>query len=341
MMNNRNLIKMVNELKMSPRIYTPSPYWKKLNLFHIQQLNDYGLQNFKRSVNRSYYNWGVIGFVYQQMPFVRSELMKGNFNPLIKSKYKKSNVQHANELEAGGKFFYGIFVSYLYDYISRIDHLDLLKRISEPSFGSPLLVSYHGKIISQDVCNSVHEFYSIMQVNNLNSKFEIAEMGAGYGRLAYVFLKALPRANYCIIDIPPALFVAQEYLKKVFPKEKIFSFRHFDNFNEIEKEFNSSRLRFLLPHQIENIPKDFFDITINIASFQEMATGQIKNYIKQIDRLTKGYFYSKQWKKAHAKENSFIKENEYPIPPKWRRIYHRKHPIQTMFFEALYKTRSD
>lgn len=340
--NYKDLVKMLDELKTLSRLYKPSPTWQDLNVFHNKQLRQHGLSNLKRSVNRTYFNWGVFGFFLQHLPFTLSEIIRGNLKPIIKSEYieKGSASKKYNELEIGGKYIYGVFVAYLYDYVSRIDRLRLLEKIPEPSFGSPVLVKYRERSISQDVCNSIHEFYSITKKIDLNKKLEIAEIGAGYGRLAYVFLKILPRANYCIIDIPPALYIAQEYLKKIFPKENFFFFRHFDNFDKVKKDFREARIKFIMPHQVKYLPKDLFDITINISSLHEMRTDQIRDYIKQIDRLCNGYVYFKQWKQSKRPDNNFIRENEYPIPTKWIKIYHHKHPIQNMFFEALYKTRS-
>ena len=165
----------------------------------------------------------------------------------------------------------------------------------------------------------------------------ILEIGAGYGRLAYIFLDQLVNASYCIIDIPPALFIAQKYLTEVFPKEKIFHFRSFKSFNKVKKEFELARIRFLSADQIELLPDNYFDLVINISSLHEMTREQIKNYISQIDRLCNGYFYTKQWRRSKISDNNYISEKDYPRFADWRTIFHRQHPIQKMFFEALYR----
>lgn len=366
---NNALNEMLHELEIAPRLYRPSVFWENLNLAHIRYIRKRGINHFKRSINRTYFHWGVSEFRHQLSPIL-SELQKGNMLPLIGSKLVGKNIKYTTEerftklaarflktsrlnflrisdswltllsmLESATLLLYKIYVAYLYDYISRSDRFKLLKKLSEPRVGGPLLVRYRGSVISQDLCNSVHEFYRITKETDINKELKIGEIGAGYGRLAYVFLKALKKSNYCIIDIPPALFISQEYLRKLFPREKIFLFRPFANFKEIEREFVNARIKFLLPHQIEYLPKDYFDIMINISSLHEMRRDQINNYIKQENRLTQGFTYLKQWKKARAKDNNFIREEEYPIPLKWKKIFHRTHPIQNLFFEALYRTR--
>lgn len=338
---NKELSRMMDTLNSAPKIYVPSNFWQMLSASHTKMLGMRGLNYFKRSINGEYFDWRISGIYLHQLQIFFSEICRGNIAPILKSKfiYKNSPEKVFYKFEFLSRFIYKVYVAYLYDYVSKIDHMRLLKKISEPSLGSPLLVGYRNRFISQDLCNSSHEFYSITKEADVNKELKIGEIGAGYGRLAYVFLKALKKSSYCIIDIPPALFISQEYLRKLFPKEKIFLFRPFTNFKEIEHEFANARIKFLLPHQIQYLPKDCFDIMINISSLHEMSRDQISNYIKQEDRLTQGFVYLKQWKRGRTQDNNFIGEEEYPIPSKWKKIFHRTHPIQNLFFEALYRTR--
>ena len=200
------------------------------------------------------------------------------------------------------------------------------------------MVQYKNKLISQDLCNSIHEFYAIRQSGKFPKKMKIAELGAGYGRLAFIFLKVLPDSSYCIIDIPPALYISQKYLSTVFPGEKIFKFKPFKSYQQIKKEFESARIQFLMPHQIELLPKKQFGLFITVSSLHEMRRDQIRNYLKHINRLTKGYFYTKQWQQSHTVDNQNIKEHQYPVPGKWKAVLKNSpHPIQRMFNDAIYK----
>lgn len=324
---------MFRELKKSPDLYQPSSFWDVLNEVHLEYLAKDGFDNFKRTVNTKYFNWGTLGIILHQLSPIFRQLLRGNVAPLIDCKFE--DAKNLNYFEV---FIYRIYLASLFEYISQHDNLKIFDNIKEPLIGNPFVVKYKGKLISQDLCNSVYEFYSITQSTCLPKKVRIAELGAGYGRLGYVLLKTIPNSTYCVIDIPPALFIAQNYLSKVFTKEKIFKFRHFTSFNKVKKEFENSRIQILMSHQIEFLPKDYFDLFINISSLHEMTYEQIRNYIKQIDRICKGYFYTKQWRKSRTGDNLFIKEEEYPIPRSWKVINKRnRHPIQKWFFDALYK----
>lgn len=336
------LREMSSELLKAPKIYRPSKFWDSLKDNHIRELRDIGLENFKRTINRRYFNWGILGIMAQQMSPLMRMLRRFNFSPIFESKIEnhRFDAKGIKKLNLFSATFYRIYVAALYDYVSEIDTKKVLAKLQEPRLGNPIIVKYKNKIISQDLCNSTHEFYSIMGKAEINDKkIAIAELGAGYGRVGYVFLKMLPQSSYSIIDIPPALYVAQEYLSAVFPEEKIFRFRPFKRFSDVKEEFESSRIRFMLPHQMELLPKKYFDIMMNINSLQEMDSRQISNFMNLFGRLCKGYFYMKQWQRSIVKDNSYISENEYPIPKTWKKIYSNQHSIQSMFFEALYKAK--
>ena len=166
--------------------------------------------------------------------------------------------------------------------------------------------------------------------------------GAGYGKLAYVFKKIHANCKYIIFDIPPTLYLAQEYLSKVFPKCKIFKFRHFENFSEIEDEFNQSEICFFTSNQLELLPENIINLFINISSLHEMSKKQIETFHNLIDKITKGYFFSKQYpdtmklpeELSGAYEIPFY---EYPIPKNWKIIYKDNEKINPRFVNIIYK----
>lgn len=343
-MNNQRkkvLDSMFKELEKSSSLYQPSKFWSSLNKLHIKYLSNGGLRDFKRSINTKYFDWGTLGILVHQLSPLLNEMLDGNFAPIFRSEFQNYNFnlnKRARQFNFITAFIYKVYIAGLFEYILKYDKFQILDKINEPLVGNPFVISYKNKLISQDLCNSVYDFTSIFNNIRLPKKPKIAELGAGYGRVGYVLLKMIPDSTYCVIDIPPALFIAQNYLSKVFNKEEIFEFRPFKSFKEVKNEFEASRIRFLMPHQMELLPKKYFDLIINISSLHEMTREQIKNYIKQIDRLCKGYFYTKQWRRSRTEDNQFISENEYPTFKNWRVISKRsRHPIQSMFFDALYK----
>ncbi len=153
-------------------------------------------------------------------------------------------------------------------------------------------------------------------------------------------LATRPGIKYVIVDIPPALWVAETYLRHQFPDRRIFRYREFANFADVEEEFRLCDIAFFLSTQITSLPDGLADLAVNISSLHEMRPEQIAFYFSQFDRLLKdgGRFYFKQWKRGTVLfENMVIRQEDYPIPPAWRCELSREVPIQTRFFEARYR----
>jgi putative sugar O-methyltransferase len=228
-----------------------------------------------------------------------------------------------------------IYTRMLWLFGQHADHHGLLSSIDEPAFGNPYPAYLDGRLISQDLANSVLEFYAMDEQLNLpqEAPLTVCEVGAGYGRNAYVFLKRFPRCRYIVIDIPPALYVSQSYLKEVAPGKRVMSFSSTPDRDAME----SADIIFLLPHQAAMLEAKSVDLFINISSLHEMTMPQIDAYFDLVDRVTRGHFYFKQWSRFHNRKDGIVlDEHSYPVKSSWQRKFHRKVAAQPGFFEALY-----
>jgi putative sugar O-methyltransferase len=212
--------------------------------------------------------------------------------------------------------------------------------VEESSVGNPVGINYKNHYVTQDLCNSILDVNFILENTKLNTNrpLRVMELGAGYGRIIYALLKAYPNLQAVIVDIPPALYVSQYYLTNTFPNLKCFKFREFSTYDEIKLDFESSSISFLTPEQIELIPNKSIDLFINISSLHEMTSIQINNWFNQINRVTNGWFYTKQFKKyPNLIDNLTIREEDYPSPSDWKEKVRRTNPIFQEFFEVVYK----
>jgi putative sugar O-methyltransferase len=332
---NTVLQSMINELSRGNQSYLPSKFWQTLNQKNQEQIEGDGLANFKQTVAQNYFTW-VIGRGTDQYRWLKEQmgfwawpgicLGAGKHDP-------KSRLSQQQQRELT------IFTRMLWKVAERADKEGLLKSLEEPMEGDPFRLYWKNKLISQDLANSILEYYAIREhfAPAPEDRVTICELGAGYGRNAFVFLKALPKCRYIVVDIPPALYIAQHYLTRVFPDRKAFTFRPFEDFGKVADEFQAADMAFLLPHQAEMLPKKSINLFLNISSLQEMTLEQIQTYFRLIDRLTAGYFYSKQWKVSqNPQDNIVVRQEDYPVPGSWRQLFHRQAKVQVAFFEAMY-----
>lgn len=312
-----------------------SKFWLDLNRKNIEQLNQYGYENFKRTIALNYFTW-VVRFGDEQFSFLKKQLPRTTvWGCFIKSVFSRRLALFNRKKSIRCKFLTYL----LYEYVQKKYSSSFFMGLQEPLEGNPPVVSVENRPVSQDLINSLLEYNSVMTSGlDRNNLKVIMELGAGYGRNAFVFLKTLPAVKYIIVDIFPACHISWRYLASQFPDRKIFPFREFDSYEQVKNEFEASDVLFLSPDQLKLLPRKSVDLFINISSFHEMIKSQIDYYFQEVERLTRGYFYFKQWKESKIpSDNIVIKESDYPVKKEWTKIYSRECEVQTRFFEAMYK----
>jgi putative sugar O-methyltransferase len=331
---------MLAELAFASDLVRPSKFWEELNQRNIQQLNDEGYENFKRTVARNYFTWvsGLSDLVISsQLRFLVSNTAKWR---VARAVFGSIPLKPYEGLSWKRSVVYNALSLLIWEYARQVNSKQhQIRFLSEPEEGNPFAVRYLGQRVSQDLGNSLLEYQAIMDSVDASSVRSVMELGSGYGRTGYIFLALNPSIRYVCVDIPPALYICERYLSSQFADRRIFRFRAFRSYAEIADEFESARIAFLLPHQLEMLPPESVDLFVNISSLHEMTPGQVEYYISQVDRLTKGYFYLKQWKSWHNASDDVHVSQEYPIPLHWREIFWRECRVQTLFFEALFSTR--
>lgn len=313
----------------------PSRAWQVLNEKSLSQLLTDGYANFKRTIGCSYFNFPVQAgdpqIVALEKLLPREEVER--------CRKLAESLPDDPGFRLGDQRFYRYFVAMLWRYTRRNDARRILDDLAEPEEGNPVVVPVDGERATQDLANSVLEYSSIAESVNVDNLRRVLEIGGGYGRDAFVFLSRHPELRYVMVDIPPALFLSQRYLMSIFPHLKAFPSREFTDFASVREEIEEASIVFLLPHQLALLPNDWFDLAINISSFGEMSREQFSLYFDQINRTTRGSFYSKQWKLSkNPFDNLELTAGDYPIPDGWMEVSRRECAVQVEFFEALYRT---
>lgn len=344
------LDQMYEEHLSHPAIYHASQFWEKLNRLNIEWLKEDGFDNFKRTVNNNYFNWMVSArstyfqnvarrYVRDAMrnPLMLQDLLRVNIGDMFHRTYVKTESNsswHQRKM-------YSWYLLFLYYFVKKSDEIGLFNNLQEPLIGNPITIRIDGKNISQDISNSYLEYSYIRQSlgDNFSAVKTIAELGGGYGRLSYLFhhLHHKDGVRIVLVDLPPALLVAQWYLSTVCPDGTIMYYRRFSQYSEIKEEFERASICFLLPHQLQLLPEHSVDLLINVSSLHEMSRGQINHYYEVINNKAR-FFYTKQWLFWENPEDKMLVPSIiYPTRANWELVNARFNPIHSDFFEALFK----
>ncbi|WP_420563157.1 putative sugar O-methyltransferase [Thalassobaculum sp.] len=330
-------------------VVAPSQFWRKHLINHVKMLIDDGIDNFKRTLGHNYIN-----FLNKSPASIhfKSHLdlwkLHGSTDVfLIDSDAPgsiglKADVQHFNSVQINNAETWRVYtflVSLMWEYAIIVDEHKILTRLQEPLYGNPLKIRRRSRLIGQDLTHSVAEYSLIKSKTNLQDDIRVLEIGSGYGRLAHLY-KYLGAKKYVMVDISPAIIVAQNYMHNIMPNLKYFDFRPIDNFQSVEREFEEADVCFMSADQIALLPDKYFDLAINVCSLMEMKLETIDYYLKQISRTTTGYFYTKQWTlQKNLQDKIQLTKDDYPIPSDWTQIADRVDPAFTRLFEQIWKVK--
>ncbi len=308
MSENKNDISLLNEmiaeLNNQNDLYKPGNYWKNFEKGIIKQIKSNDLKNLR--------NWpgGTPGNIqsFGGGDDLRYRKYGENFHPFDKKFdiFDKINIFNLynrainkiskyipffsffsiRSIEGKKHYFQKIkfFHNLLHNFLSVYDKEIAL--IEDSKSGNP-----EGSVIKNKFYTSSYFFYLLFatiikkNIEIKNIKFVI-ELGSGVGFMGYLLKKLNTNIKYICCDLPPAIFVAEKYLKN--SGFKVAGYDYFKNIYSIDEvEFDKYDC-FCLPNWKAEILKDFKnDLFINIGSFQEMEKKQVNNYMNIFFKNTK------------------------------------------------------
>jgi len=150
--------------------------------------------------------------------------------------------------------------------------------------------------------------------------------------------RASQSRRYVIIDVTPALYVSRWYIQRRFPDEKIFQFRPFARFAEIEAELRESRFAFFTANQLELLPAKYFDLFVNVNSLMEMHHQQRANFLAQIQRVTQTQFFSQQWFRwENPLDQITVAKDDFKLGKDWTIAYEAANAIHNELFVQIWR----
>lgn len=170
----------------------------------------------------------------------------------------------------------------------------------------------------------------------------VAEIGGGYGNFAYHLNKHEDNLTYINFDLIENLMISSYYLKMAFPNKRILLYN--ENLKNINNEILQQYDIILMPnYMIDKLDDRTVDFFINTISLSEMSYLNIDEYINQIHRTTKKYFYHENLIERNydfenypsaifPTEGKFI--NIISGPSRW--LFFGSQQNGPLFFENLY-----
>tara|TARA_B100000780_G_C21092515_1_gene440357 strand:+ start:223 stop:1395 length:1173 start_codon:yes stop_codon:yes gene_type:complete len=290
--------------KNSNKIYKPSSLWQN----HLD--NDFDVMSKSLKTNdidkfcfflANFGNWKKYLGIENQ-----NKIRKYNSNIILRSFLKKK-----------------IFEKQLKIWHFFLNNKNHISELNLPKFGNQIGAEIDGNFLVEG--SFFNHFYADLLSNFIQDKDRpiIADLGAGYGKLAYYILKNKNKFCFIDFDLPETLCLASYYLIKIWPEKKSFLYGENNFTNNILKEYD---LIFLPNFEIEKIQSNTIDLFINKNSLGEMKPETSKEFIKNICNISNIFFHMNHESfrnKFEDGSNSLINE-EYPVTKDFKLMF--RHP---------------
>jgi putative sugar O-methyltransferase len=327
-----------------PAVYRPGAFWTDLLERNLAMLRADGIRRFKRTVSNNYYNWLVTSWLDPQL---RNAVLGWLRHPSRDPLQARMEPAHAVRTMARDDAFdlspvaarrYRLFVAATWERARREDRLGLSDRMEEPEIGTPVRLWSRGRLVSQDLANGIIECNYAARSGLVRDGARIAELGAGYGRLAHVHLAAAD-VVYCIFDIPPALAVSQWYLRELLGAHRVVPFDARRGAADIDA-LRPGQVAFFTPDQLELFPDGWFHLTQTISTLPEMPERQAAHFLALLAAKSSGEVFLKQWRRwRNEADGAELAEDWYALPPPWELVARRIDPVQPLFFNQRWRRR--
>ena len=284
--------------------YQPGGAWKKdikdMRSEYLNALESRDIQGLSELLRNFFRNSGISG--------------------LWKYGYYKDILNAGNGKK---KWFINNILSDYKTLIDYVDHFDVAS-LEIPQIGNPWGYKVKGTLVLPTSCN---HYYYATHVKNLIEDIEtpvVCEIGGGFGGFAYYLLSTDKSIKYINLDLPEVLIIAQYYLMKAYPDKKTLLYGENGTINISEKIINSYDIILMPNFVLPNLPDRTIDLSINTKSLSEMNYYTVEEYINQIARITKTYFYHDNSDRDILNTNGHIevKSSNFPLPHNiFKRIY--------------------
>ena len=117
------------------------------------------------------------------------------------------------------------------------------------------------------------------------------EIGAGWGGFAYQFKTVCPNATYVITDFPELFLFSATYLTTLMPQARVLFYGDVPD-DELFARWSEYDFILLPNGSLPDMRPPRLDLTVNMVSFQEMTSEQVRGYVMKAFELECPFLYS-------------------------------------------------
>ena len=213
-----------------------------------------------------------------------------------------------------------------------------LSDLKPPNVGNPFGFVLDGVFVRT---GSEDQHYCAHRIIDLIGSFDapvVAEIGGGFGGMAYYLIRDLPSVTYLNFDMPETIALASYYLLNAFPEAKAILYG--------EAELNAETLRssqiILMPSfAIPQLPPSSVDIAFNARILSDLSSASLHAYLAEITRTTRGHLLHLNRTEGSNAADAWLAINapDFQLVAKRRSEWNDARTVRPNEMEYLYERR--
>lgn len=293
------LEQMLNDAGSIPDIFKTTNYWSAYERLFVSELRSEGLKNFRCRRSSVLQSFGAVDllpwsqYLYPNPIYkigFKTRLINSLLGPLmgLKSIQRLANyvafVTIGTTLEDIRILCYEFAKSYGENVGAKS-----ICELEASLYGNPEdLFQINGKNYTMSTIYYYMQYAYCCQFMDFESIDAMIEIGCGSGKQIEIIKKLHPHIKFLIFEIPPQLYVCEQYLSAVFPGS-VISYKNNRVVRELP-EMQDGNIFIFGNWQLPDLNLHC-DLFWNSASFQEMEPNVVLNYLKYINRITDKYIF--------------------------------------------------
>lgn len=286
---------MLGENKKSDVLYQATNFWDRYEKMLVPELKRRGLKDFKRRRFSKLSSFRALD--WNEM--YRIDLtLQGFFNNSITKKYifvnntiERLNLLLNRLLPIKFPIENDLF-QLSFQFARDLGEKSSARKITdfeESLVGNPEKIIRCGdKNYTMAILNYYLEYVFCSGFINFDDIKLYVELGSGAGKQVEVIKKLHPNIAFLLFDIPPQLYVCEQYLKAVFPGD-VISYRDTYRLEQLD-DIQPGKIYILGNHKFPLIEKLLVDLFWNSASMQEMEPPVVENYLRFVNPAAQNIF---------------------------------------------------
>jgi putative sugar O-methyltransferase len=139
----------------------------------------------------------------------------------------------------------------------------------------------------------------------------VLEIGGGFGGLGYQILKQAPGTKYIAFDLPENTLLQAYYLTCAFPQAKVLTYTK--GMRQLDRQTIAAYDIIVLPNfMLPAVESAAADLVVNVRSLSEMPEETIAEYLRQIDRVGRLWFFHENIYKARGDDLFGVPSTQFP-----------------------------